>query len=176
MPGSQTLQLGTYHMFAGVPSDSAVRVDRFCWLHLKSAAFTSRTAVEIINVGAHNSPNLRTGSSRRAAYPAYFQSLWMCFDLVNICGVERAAAAQTRRVCVSLSVCLASPAMPPGASCAAIILRRASLGGITHNNRITPSLMPTAGSLGCSLCPLFGSVGAAHPRINACRNANKPPL
>ncbi|CAB1416723.1 unnamed protein product [Pleuronectes platessa] len=42
VPSSQTLHLGTYHMFAGVPSDSEVRVDRLCWLRLKSAAFTSK--------------------------------------------------------------------------------------------------------------------------------------
>ncbi|KAI9546798.1 hypothetical protein NQZ68_022743 [Dissostichus eleginoides] len=41
---SQTLQLGTYHMFAAVPSDFTLRVDRFCWPRLKSAAFTSRIA------------------------------------------------------------------------------------------------------------------------------------
>lgn len=54
VPSSQTLQLGTYHMFAGVPSDFAVREDHFCWLRLKSAAFTSRIAVKIINVLSYN--------------------------------------------------------------------------------------------------------------------------
>lgn len=70
-----------------------------------------------------------------------------------------------------LCVCLPLPAMSPTVSSTAIILlKELPRQGEKSNNTHCKAYW----LLGCCSCLPFGSVGTAHSRINACRNANNP--